>query len=166
MRDGLAARRRRICVLGNQRKAERTPDEALPRRRRDEQQLAVIRQARRHVDDTRLDPAQELLRPERVAPMGERDDDAQPAADERAELALGFCEPARGERGPLRLELVILAGGQRIDRRTFRLVLDTELAPALDNGVGSPDEVGLSVERRHAVVVLVFLRRLGGRDRR
>ena len=164
MRDGLAARRRRICVLGDQREAERTPDEALARRRRDEQQLAVIRQARRHVHDTRLDPAQELLRPERVAPVRERDDDAQSAADERAELALGLCEPARGERGPLRLELVLLAGGQRIDRRT---VSSCARRPARASArqrrrVARRGRLG-RVERRHAVAALVSLCRLSRR---
>jgi hypothetical protein len=67
------------------------------------------RPLRGRLDQPRLDLAEEVLRAKRLAPVGERDDDALPGADERCQLVLGLGEPACRDRGPLRLECERLA---------------------------------------------------------
>ena len=90
----------------------------------------------------------------RLAAVGEGDDDAVPRADEARELVLGLGEPARGDRGPLRLERVRLAPRERIELgRAVELERrEALLLPDAAHLVRLPDEVGRPVDRRHEVV--------------
>src|SRR5205823_7099995 len=63
----------------------------------------------------RLDLPQERFRAERVAAVREGDDDAIAGADEGGELVLGLRQAAGGDCGPLRLEGMRLAGGERVE---------------------------------------------------
>ena len=81
--------------------------------------------------------------PQRFALVRERDDGSQAAADERAELVLGFGEAARGDRGALRLERERLAGRKRVQLDRIRQVDGRQLLllPDLADVDRLPDEV-------------------------
>ena len=86
--------------------------------------------------------------------MGERDDDVEALAEQAGELVLRLRDPARDERGPLRLERVRLALREGIElgcaiERNLRAAL---VPPDGAHVVRLPDEVGLARERRDEVV--------------
>ena len=102
--------------------------------------------------------------------MWEGDDGAQSAADEGSQLVLGLGEPARGDRGPLRLEGERLARRERVELDRAAQVDRPELllGPDLADVVGLPDEIGaagdgrdeVAGDRRGRVLVVVRERRL------
>ena len=100
--------------VGEQGEPELAPDEAAARVGDGEQELRLVGQLVALVEQPGVDAAQQVLRAQRFALVREGDDGAQAAADERAELVLGFGEAARGDRGPLRLERERLAGRKRV----------------------------------------------------
>ena len=102
-------------VVGQQDEAEVAPDEAAPRGRDGEEELRLLGQLVPRLEHSRLDPAEEVLRPQRLAAMRERDDDPLARPQERGELALGLGEPAGGDRGPLRLERERLGLRERVE---------------------------------------------------
>ena len=101
--------------VGEEREAELAPDEAAARRADGEEELRLVGQLLARLDQARFDAAQEVLGPERLALVREGDDGAQAAADEGAQLVLGLGEPARCDRGPLRLEGERLARRERVE---------------------------------------------------
>ena len=120
--------------VGKEREAELAPDEAAPGRRDREEELGLGGQPLAGLEQPRLDAAQEVLRAQRLAPVRERDDDAEAAADERAELVLGLGEAARGDRGPLRLErerLARTAAGRARPRSSRRTASSCSSLPDL-----------------------------------
>ena len=142
-------------VVGQEDEAEVAPDEATSRRRHREEELGLLGQLVSGLEHSRLDPAQEVLRPQRLAAMRERDDDALPRAKERRQLALRLREPASGDCGPLRLEREGLRLRERIElgRAGERgRLADAVLLPDAAHVVGLEDEVGRAVERRDEVV--------------
>ena len=81
---------------------------------------------------------------QRLAAMGERDDDAVPRTHEPEQLVLGLGEPAGRDRRPLRLELECLPSRERIElggavERDRRQAL---LVPDRAHLVRLPDEIG------------------------
>jgi hypothetical protein len=98
--------------------------------------------------------AEQVLRPQRLAAVRERNDDALTGADEGAELVLGLGEPAGRERRALRLERERLAGRQRIELRgALKIELHVQLLERDLLHLGRlPDEVRRSVERGHEIV--------------
>jgi hypothetical protein len=98
-----------------QREAQVPPDESAARRRDGEEQLGLVRQRLARLEDARLDPAEQVRRPERLPAVCEGDDDPIVGSEERRELVLGFREPAGRERRPLRLERVLLSLRQRLE---------------------------------------------------
>ena len=130
--------------VGEQREPEVAPDEAAARVGDCEQELRLVGQLLALVDQPGVDAAQQILRAQRFALVRERDDGSQAAADERAELVLGFGEAARGDRGPLRLERERLAGRERVELDRVRQVDGRELLllPDLADVDRLPDEVG------------------------
>ena len=142
-------------VVGQEDEAEVAPDEAAPRRRDREEELRLLRQLLSRLEHARLDPAEEVLRAQRLAAMRERDDDALARAKERRKLVLGLGEAARGDRRPLRLEREGLGLRERVElgRAGERgRLADAVLLPDAAHVVGLEDEVGRPVERRHEVV--------------
>jgi hypothetical protein len=120
-----------------------------------EEKLGLLRQLISRLQHPGLHPAEQILRPERLASVRERDDDALPRTDQRRELALCLGEPARGDRGPLRLERERLRLRERVELGRARergRIEDPVLLPDLANVVGLKDEVGWVAERRHEVV--------------
>ena len=83
---------------------ELSPHEASTGRRDRIEQLGFLWQLVAGLDEAGLDPAEQVLVPERLAFVSEGDDDPKAGADERAELVLGLGEAARGDRRPLGLE--------------------------------------------------------------
>ena len=55
-------------------------------------------------EQRRLDPAEQVALPFRLAAMGERDDDVEALPEQAGKLVLGLGQPARDERRPLRVE--------------------------------------------------------------
>jgi len=105
--------------------------------------------------ERRLDPAEEVLRPQCLAAMREGDDDALPRAKERCELALGLGQAAGGDRGALRLERVRLGLRERVELRRAsegRRSEDAVLLPDATDIVRLEDEIGWPPERRHEIV--------------
>ena len=141
-------------VVRQQHEPELAPDEAAPRRRDREEELRLLRQRVARLEDADGDLAQHVLRAQRLAAMRERDDDALAGADERDELVLRLGEPARGDRGTLRLERERLPLRERVElgRAVERDGRESLLAPDAAHVVGLEDEVGRAVERRHEVV--------------
>ena len=139
--------------VGEQREPELAPDEAAARVGDGEQELRLVGQLLALVDQTGVDAAQQVLRAQRFALVRERDDGAQAAADERAELVLGFGEAARGDRGALRLERERLAGRERVELDRVRQVDRRQLLllPDLADVDRLPDEVRARRDRRHEV---------------
>ncbi len=132
---------------------ELAPDEPATGGGDREQELRLRGQVRVRVDDPGLDPAQQVLGPQGLAPVRERDHHALPGPQERAELGLGLGEPPCGDRRSLRLEGERLAGRERVElRRAFQVEGRAELFGA-DRAhlVGLPDQVGRALERRHEV---------------
>jgi len=84
----------------------------------------------------------------------ERDDHTVAGTDERAELVLGFGEPARDERGPLRLERerLVRRKGVKHRRALERHGLEAFLLPHRSHLVHLPDEIGPPGDRRDEVV--------------
>ena len=123
--------------------AELARDEAAARRRDREAQRAVARQRLLRLELLGLDLAQEHLRPERLAAVRERDDHAVSGLDERAEVALGLGQAARGDRGPLRLERVLLAVRKlvELDHAGQRDLAAELLAPQLADVRVLPHEI-------------------------
>ena len=103
--------------VGQQREAEIAPDEASSRGRHGEEQLGLVRERIAGLDDPRLDAAEQVRGPERLAEVREGDDHAVLGAQQRRELVLGLREPARRERRPLRLERMRLPPRQRLELR-------------------------------------------------
>ena len=86
--------------------------------------------------------------------MREGDDGAQSAADEGSQLVLGLGEPARRDRGLLRLEGERLARRERVELDRAAQVDRPELllGPDLADVVGLPDEIGAAGDGRDEVV--------------
>ena len=128
--------------VGQERKPELTPDEAPPDRRDGEEEVGLSRKLA--VEYVRLHTPEQVLRPERVAPVREGDDDPEPGLQKGAELVLGLGETACGEGGPLRLERERLAAREGVELRgSLEAKLAPEfLAPDRAHLVGLPDEVG------------------------
>src|ERR1700751_4838114 len=87
--------------------------------------------------------------------MRERDDDALARAQERRELALALGQPARGDRGPLRLEREGLRLRERVELRRAgerRQIENTVLFPDAAYVVRLEHEVGRPVEWRREIV--------------
>ncbi len=141
-----------LCVRQN-RNPEVAPHEATAGGRDGVEQLGVVRQLVARLEHAGVDPSEEVLVAERLAAVGERNDDAEPGADERSELLLGLGEAAGRDRGSLGLERDGLAGRERIELcgALQRLRLEGPPRPDLANGVGLPDEVGRPAERRDQV---------------
>jgi hypothetical protein len=108
-----------------------------------EQELRLVGQLLALVDEPGLDAAQQILRAQRFALVRERDDGSQAAADECAELVLGFGEAARRDRGALRFERERLARRKRVQLDRIRQVDGGELflLPDLADVERLPDEV-------------------------
>ncbi len=85
--------------------------------------------------------------------MRERDDDAVPGPDERAELVLGLGEPAGDDGRPLRLEGVRLRLRKRVELRgaAERDRPEALLLGEATNLLGLPDDVGWAADRRDEV---------------
>ena len=85
--------------------------------------------------------------------MGERDDDAVAGADEALELVLRLGDPARGDRGALRLERDAAgpAGTGRARSRRRGRAAESLLLPDAADVVRLPDEVGRAVDGRDEV---------------
>ena len=137
--------------VGQEHEAELAPDEAAPRRRDREQELGLGGEIA--LEHPRLDLAQQPLGARRLAAVRERDDDAQAGTNERGELVLGLGEPARGDRGPLRLEREGLPHRQRVElggavERHGPVAL---LLPDRPHLVGLPHEVGPARKERHEI---------------
>ncbi len=142
-------------VVGQQDEAEVAPDEAAPRGRDGEEELGLLGQLVPRLEHSRLDPAEEVLRPQRLPAMREGDDDPLAGPQERGELALGLGEPAGGDGGPLRFERERLGLRERVKlgRPGQRgRVRDAVLLPDAAHVIRLEDEVGRPVERRHQVV--------------
>ena len=86
---------------------------------------------------------QQILLPERLAEMWERDDDALSRADERSEFVLRLGQAAGDKRGPLRLERERLSGRKGVEQRRLpeRHSLEALLLPHRADFVGLPDEI-------------------------
>ena len=104
-RAGAAAEDLRV---GEEREAQVAPDEAAPRRRDREQELRRVRKRLAGLEQARLDAAEQVERAQRLAAVREGDDDAVLGAKQGGELVLRLGEPSRRDRGPLRLEGVLL----------------------------------------------------------
>jgi hypothetical protein len=98
--------------VGEQDQIEVTQHEAAAGRRDREDEAGAVRQLVALVEHDGLEPAEQAPRPHRLAAVDEGHDDLVPAADVGKEVALGLGQPARGDRGPLRLERVWLTGRQ------------------------------------------------------
>src|SRR5205085_2199450 len=96
-------------------KPELAPDEAAPGRRDCEEELGVARELVPGLEHSGLGAAEEVGGAEGVATVRERDDDAVPASQERAELVLGLGKPAGSDGRTLRLEGERLSGRERIE---------------------------------------------------
>jgi hypothetical protein len=92
----------------------------------------------------------------------ERDDDVELLLQQPVQLVLGLGEPARGNRGTLRVERERLALRQRSELGRTRELDRREalVSPHRAHFVGRPDEVGRPLERRHEVGRYVDLRRV------
>ncbi len=102
--------------VGQQDESEVARDEAATRGRDGEGEAGVVGQRRSAgLEDDRLDPAEERLRPERLPSVGKGDDDTVAAADEAKQVALGLREAARGHGGALRLERMRLAARELVE---------------------------------------------------
>src|SRR5258707_59639 len=102
-------------MVGKQREAELAPDEAAAGGRDDEEEAGIGRKLFVRLEQLRLDLAQHVLRTQRLAAVRERDDDALSGAHERSELGLRLGEPARSDRGTLRLERERLVLRKRVE---------------------------------------------------
>ena len=92
--------------------------------------------------------AEQVLRPQRLAGVGEGDDDAVAGTDEPRELLLGLGEPARRERRPLRLESERLRLRERVElgRALQSDRVEPLLRPDAAYLLRLPDEVRHAVE--------------------
>ena len=138
-------RLRKTCVSG--RRTRPSSRETKPRRAGEtaKRSASSRRELLARLEQLGLDLAEQLLRAERLAEVGERDDDAVARADEAAEIALGLGQAARRDRRPLGLEAVRLAGRELVERRSRRRSAEPRaelLVPDLADGGGLPDEVG------------------------
>ena len=133
---------------------EVTPDEAATSRRDGEEELGVLRQLVSRLEHPRLDPAEQVLRSQRLATVREGDDDPLARAEQRHELVLGLGEAARRDRGPLRFERKRLCLRERVELRRARerRRFDAVLLPHPAHVVRLKDEIGRAVERRDEVV--------------
>ena len=140
--------------VGEEDEPELTPDEAAPGRGDREEKLGVARELLSRLEQARVDPAQHVLRSQRLAAVREGDDDALARADEALKLFLGLGKSSRCDGGPLRLEGEGLARRKRLELRCAgeRQVVALELLrpDALDLS-RLPDEVGHAVERRDEI---------------
>ena len=87
--------------------------------------------------------------------MRERDDDAVAGPDEPRELLLGLGEPARGDRGLLRLERERLARRQRVELAgalQVEVVAPELLEPDALHLAELPHEIGRAVEDGHEIL--------------
>ena len=141
--------------VGEQDEREVAPDEAAPRRSDREHEPGLGRQPLPLLEHARLDPPQHVLRPQSLALVRERDDDAVARAYEPGELLLGLGEAARGDRGLLRLERERLPGRERVElARAFQVevVAPELLEPDALDLAELPHEVGRAVEDGHEVL--------------
>jgi hypothetical protein len=90
--------------IGKQDEPEVAPDEAATGRRNREEQLGLVRQRLAGLEQPRLDPAEQVERPQGLAAVRKGDHDPLACPDERTELVLGLCETPCSERRPLGLE--------------------------------------------------------------
>src|SRR5207248_1828427 len=106
------------------------------------------------LEQARRDAPQERLLAERLTAVRERDNDGESLAEETAELVLGLRQPARGERGPLRVERERLPLRQRrkLGRAGEVRAGKALLLPDRAHLVRRPDEIDGAVERRDEVV--------------
>ena len=137
-----------------QHEPELAPDEAAAGGRDGEEELGLLRQVLAGVEDARVGALEQVLGAQRLARVRERDDDAVAAADEAVQLVLGLGEPARGDRGPLRLEGERLRLRERVElgRALQRDLVEALLGPDAPHLVGLPDEVRHALEHGHEVV--------------
>ncbi len=135
---------RKTCVSGRQHDPELARHEPAARRRDREAQRAVARQRVPRLERLGVDLAQQRLRPQGLAAVRERDDHAVPGLDERAEVAFGLGQAARGDRRPLRLERVLLALRElvELDHAGQRDLAAELLAPQLADVRVLPHQVG------------------------
>jgi hypothetical protein len=140
--------------VGEKRDAEVAPDEAAPGRGDRVEELGVGGKLLAWVEQPGVDAAEHVLVAQRLSAVREGHHDAQPGADERSELLLGFGEPAGRDRRPLGLERERLAGRERVELGSAvqRLRLELLLVPDLADPVRLPDEVGRAAERRDEIV--------------
>jgi hypothetical protein len=113
-----------------------------------------VRQRLARVEQARVDAPEQALRPQCLAAMSERDDDALAGPDEGTELVLGFGQPACGESRPLRLEAEGLVLRQRIElgHSLERDRSEVFLLPDAADVVGLPHEIRRSFERPDEVL--------------
>jgi hypothetical protein len=141
--------------IGEQDEAKLTPDEASPGRCDGEPEFALGRQLVAGLEQSRVDPAEQVLRPQRLTAMRERDDDAVAGVREASELVLGLGETAGRDRRSLRFESMRLALRKRVELgRTVegrRRDAGKLLGPDLADLVGAPDEVRALRDRRDEV---------------
>ena len=129
--------------VGKQDEPEVAPDEAAPRRRDREEKRGLLRQRLALLENSCVGAPEEVLLPQRLAEVRKRDDNTLARPDEGRELVFRLGEPARDERGPLRLECERLARRQRVDRRGARERDRREpfLLPHGSHFVRLPDEI-------------------------
>ena len=153
-RSARGGRLRKTCVSASRTRAKLPPDEAAAGGRHGEEKLRLLGQVVAGRDDPRVGAPEEVLGPERLARVRERDDDAVAAVDEPAQLRLGLGETARRDRRPLRLERerLRLREGVELGRPCERDLLETFLGPHPPHLVRLPREVGRAVEHGDEVV--------------
>jgi hypothetical protein len=98
-----------------QREPQVAPDEPAARGRDGEEELRVLGESLAGHQEARIHPAEEVHRPQGLAPVRERDDDAVPRPHKRRELGLCLSEPACRDRRALALEAVLLPTRQRLE---------------------------------------------------
>jgi hypothetical protein len=133
---------------------EVAPDEASTGRADREQELFLVGQLLAGLHEPRFDPAQQVLRSERLTPEREGDDRAEAAPDERSQLVLRLGQPTGRDRRALRLECERLARGERVelDGVFERDRLELLFGPNLPHVTGLPDEIRPGRDRRQQVV--------------
>jgi len=116
------------------------PDEAAPGGRDGEANARIPREGLARLVHRRLDLADEAALAQRLAAVREGDDDAVARALETRELVLGLCQPACGDRRPLRLELERLSTRKRV-----------ELGGAVERNRAQPGSLKFATERRRSL---------------
>ncbi len=116
-------------MIGKEDEAELAPDEAPACGRDGEEKLRLLRQLVARLEEPRLDAAEQVLRPQRLAPVREGDDDALPGADAaRASSLSASASPRAAIAGRCASKASGCACGNG----------SSSVAPARDGGLARP----------------------------